>query len=241
MVARAVPEHDEFVANGCLLRYAIRVSPRRQTLCLRLYPDGRLQVAAPAHARLADIRGFLSERSAWIQRKQRELQARPVAPAPVCKDGARLPFLGGELVLRQRPAARRSLPAVCEAGALWVAAVEPPRARALVEAWYRRAALDHVTQRVAHFAPQVGRAPARIRIRAQKTRWGSCSARGTISINWRLMQADAAIMDYVIVHELCHLLQPNHSSRFWREVGRVLPEYLRLRKRLRDFGRAVQF
>jgi predicted metal-dependent hydrolase len=98
-----------------------------------------------------------------------------------------------------------------------------------------------VALRIAHFAPRVGRAPARISIRAQRTRWGSCSGRGTISINWRLMLASPEVMDYVIVHELCHLLQANHSARFWREVARVMPDYAHRQRQLREFGRQLVF
>ena len=114
-------------------------------------------------------------------------------------------------------------------------------ARPLVEAWYRQQARAHVASRIAHFAPRVGRAPVRISIRAQRTRWGSCSGRGTISINWRLMLASPEVLDYVIVHELCHLLQANHSARFWREVARVMPEYVGYQQQLREFGRQLVF
>ena len=129
--------------------------------------------------------------------------------------------------------------AVRHGGTLVVPASTSAQARPLVEAWYRRAAHVYVQQRMAYYAPLVGRAPTRITIRAQKTRWGSCSTRASISINWRLMQAAPDIIDYVIVHELCHLLQANHAPRFWREVARVLPDYETRRRRLREFGRNI--
>jgi predicted metal-dependent hydrolase len=234
-----MPERDELVVNGERLRYAIRVSRRRRTLCLRLYPDGEMQVVAPGHARLADVRHFVRERGAWIERKRLQWRGLAQDRSDPCADGRVLPLLGARLQLRHRPATRPR-PAAERIGDTLLLPVSTARgARPLVEAWYRRQAHTHVAQRIAHFAPLVGRAPARISIRAQRTRWGSCSGRGTISINWRLMLASPEVLDYVIVHELCHLLQANHSARFWREVARVMPEYARHQRALREFGRQL--
>lgn len=239
--ALSLPERDELVVNGERLRYAIRVSPRRQTLCLRLFPDGEMQVVAPGHARLADVRHFVRERGGWIERKRLQWRSAPAVPAQTdpCADGRMLPLLGRPLLLRHRPSAARR-PAARRVGNTLLLTVASARAaRPLVEAWYRQQAQRHVVERIAHFAPLVGRAPLRISIRAQRTRWGSCSGRGTISINWRLMLASPEVLDYVVVHELCHLLQANHSPRFWREVARVMPDYARHQQALGEFGRQL--
>ena len=119
---------------------------------------------------------------------------------------------------------------------LRVAAAGEDPARAAVELWYREAARHHALARIIHFAPLVGRAPKQIRIGGQKTRWGSCSARGTISLNWRLMLVPADLFDYVIAHELCHLIAPHHKPSFWRELARVMPDYEARRLTLRDIG-----
>jgi hypothetical protein len=235
----SVPEVDEFVVNGQLLQYRIRLSPRRRTLSLQLYQDGSLRVAAPRYARLADIRGFIAARLDWIERKRRQMQALAPHSPRTFADGMVLPLLGQEIILRQQP--ETPVTARRQDNELLVPLAPPARTRALVEAWYRREAHAHVTRRVAHFAPLVGRAPARISIRGQRTRWGSCSARGTVSINWRLMQGHAQLMDYVVVHELCHLLQANHSPAFWQEVGRVLPGHGALRKELLAFARSLSY
>ena len=232
-----VPEFDEFEVAGELLCYSIRLSARRRTLGLQLYQDGSLRVAAPHYARLADIRGFIAARIGWIQRKRRQGQGPVAHPPATYAEGMILPLLGQEIILRQQAGAagtprRRD-------DQLLLPPAPPARTRALVEGWYRREAHTHVTRRVAHCAPLVGRAPARISIRGQKTRWGSCSARGTVSINWRLMQGPPALLDYVVVHELCHLLQPNHSRAFWQEVERVLPRHVDLRRELLAFGRML--
>lgn len=234
---RTLPEEDELVVDGVRLCYRIQVSARRRTLCLRLFPNGQMQVVVPRYARLTDIRRFIGLRGAWIERQRAALRSQPLRAFDPCVHGTMLPLLGAELVLcHQMHTAKRPV-AVRHDNTLVVPASTSEQARPLVEAWYRRAAHDYVHQRMAYYAPLVGRAPARITIRGQKTRWGSCSAGASISINWRLMQASPDIVDYVIVHELCHLLQANHAPRFWREVARVLPDYETRRRRLREFGR----
>lgn len=103
----------------------------------------------------------------------------------------------------------------------------------------RRRAKERLSARAAHYAPIVGVSYGRIGIRCQRTRWGSCSSRGDLSFNCLLMLAPDYVADYVVVHELCHRLEMNHSPRFWSEVGRVLPDYQAARRWLRENGAAL--
>lgn len=103
----------------------------------------------------------------------------------------------------------------------------------------KRAARDDFSQRVAHFAPLVGVQPQALSVRAQHSRWGSCSSKGSLSLNALLMLAPEAVRDYVVVHELCHLKEMNHSARFWAEVERVLPDYRTWRDWLKVNGHAL--
>lgn len=100
-------------------------------------------------------------------------------------------------------------------------------------------ALELITERVAHFAPIVGVDYGRITVRSQTTRWGSCSAKGTLSFNCLLALVPREVLDYVVVHELCHRREMNHSARFWAEVGRVLPDYAARRRWLKTNGTAL--
>lgn len=108
--------------------------------------------------------------------------------------------------------------------------------RAALEQRYIAAAKEYFPKRVAYFNQFTGGSYNRITIRDQKTRWGSCSAKGTLSFNWRLMLAPPSIPDYVIVHELCHLTYMNHSAAFWNKVESVYPDYRSARKWLKDHG-----
>ena len=100
-------------------------------------------------------------------------------------------------------------------------------------------ALEYIPQRVAYYAPIVGVDYGRITIRNQKTRWGSCSGKGNLNFNCLLMLTPAEVIDYVVVHELCHRIEMNHSKAFWSEVERVLPGYKSARKWLKDNGDRV--
>lgn len=232
-----LPEQDHIEFAERALHYRIRESTRRRTLALELRADGTLTVAAPAGLSLAFVRRFVAGRRDWIDSK-RALLARYRAAVPALAHGACLPYLGGELTVHHdRTAGTRSL---CrrDGDRLLVCAADAALRPAL-ERWYRRAAADHFAARIAHFAPRIGRTPRRIAVRAARTRWGSCSQHGTISLNWRLMQMPPEILDYVVVHELCHLLVPNHSPRFWAEVARVLPDWRSRREQLQTLGRQL--
>ena len=111
--------------------------------------------------------------------------------------------------------------------------------RLALEKRYIAAAKEYFPKRAAHFQQFTGGSYDRITIRDQKTRWGSCSARGTLSFNWRLMLAPPAILDYVVVHELCHLTHMNHSAAFWQKVESVYPDYRTARKWLKDHGQEL--
>ena len=234
----SLPVRDVLELPDASLAYAIRASTRRRTLSLELRADGSLTVATPRGLSLATIRAFVESRRAWIEAK-RALLARPAPLRVLPEHGARLPYLGSELVLDISIAPSRRAACRCDSGNLMIEVPHDSAIRPAIEAWYRREAARHYAARLAHFAPLVGRAARKLVIRAQRTRWGSCSARGTISLNWRLMQAPPEILDYVLVHELCHLLVPNHSPRFWAEVARVLPDWRRRRAQLRQFGRSL--
>jgi hypothetical protein len=225
--------------SGPALAFELRRSPRRRSLALALRPDGSLAVAAPAAAPLALIHAFVASRRGWIESK-RALLAQFTTTRLTLADGVALPYLDRTLTLRVQPAASRS---ACQrhGDELHVRLAPAAALPAAVERWYRQAAAEHAHTRLAELAPRVGRAPARLAIRAQRSRWGSCSSRGVVNLNWRLLQMPAAVFDYVLVHELCHLLVPNHSPRFWREVARVLPDFAAQRAILHRLGRQLVF
>lgn len=105
-----------------------------------------------------------------------------------------------------------------------------------LEAVYRKKARRRIEQRTAYFAARMGVTYGRISIRSAKTRWGSCSSEGNLNFHWKLVLMPPRVLDYVVVHELAHRKEMNHSQRFWAEVERVLPDYGEQRAWLREFG-----
>lgn len=111
-----------------------------------------------------------------------------------------------------------------------------PAQRQALEKRYRQAAREYIPKRVSYYAQMLGVTYGTIRIAQQKTRWGSCSSSGTLSFHWKLMLAPPRVLDYVVVHELCHRKEMNHSPRFWALVEEILPDYKELRKWLAEHG-----
>lgn len=115
-----------------------------------------------------------------------------------------------------------------------------PQQREGLEKRYRQAAKEYFPRRVAYYAQQIGVTYGTIRIAGQKTRWGSCSSKGTLSFNWKLMLAPPKVLDYVVVHELCHRKEMNHSPRFWKLVEEIMPDYKEYKQWLKENGNTLQ-
>lgn len=113
--------------------------------------------------------------------------------------------------------------------------------RQMVEQWYRKEAKRYFASKIAYYEGKIGVRSNRLYIKDQKSRWGSCSSKGNINLNWRLLFAPEQIVAYVIVHELCHLKQMNHSAAFWYEVEKILPDYRERRQWLKEHGRQLQW
>lgn len=212
------------------IRYELRRSAARRTFCVQVFADGRVRASVPLKTPLPLVEAFVASRADWIARKQAHFAARRAPMA--LGDGTSLNLLGMPLVLRLTRT--RTIARVAQE--LRVPFAEGEALPRLLTRWLRVEAAAHAAQRVAYFAPLVGATPKRLSIRAQSTRWGSCSARGTISLNWRLLFAPAEVFDYVVVHELCHLKHPNHSPRFWAAVAAVMPDFARHRAALKDIA-----
>lgn len=209
--------------------YILRLSRRRRSIGITVHPDGRVIVAAPPRAPEAAIRRFVEEKRDWIERTKRRLAEHHAAHPPFAyEDGAALELLGRPVTLRVRrdPAAKRV--SVTLAGdELRVRAGERDgrdRIRRAVRFYCRGRLLALVPGMMVRWAKVVGAAPRILRVGDQRTEWGACSSAGRISLNWRLALAPPDLLEYVLVHELCHLKHHDHSARFWALVDRVLPD-----------------
>lgn len=212
------------------------VRSKRKTLALIVETDGALNVRAPLRMKEADIQKFVEEKMDWIKQKQAKA-LEDARPPRQYVDGEKFLYLGDEILLRIIP---KGKPALVMEGDFRLTKSAQPQAKSYFEAWYKKQARVVLTERVAHFARSRNVEFGKLRISSAITRWGSCSPKRTLSFTSRLVMAPLEIVDYVVVHELCHLEEMNHSKAFWACVEGIIPDYKARRKWLKDNGRELK-
>jgi len=212
------------------VHYALRRSARRSHGFM-INDDG-LHVTSPKRAPVDDIERAIRAKQHWILTKLFERSERHVMRAqraPVeWVDGARLPYLGADILLRLEPAARSHCLYDADTRTLRLGVtpgLEDWQVRERVKLWFQDEARRLFGERLDLYAPRVGVSYNAYAISSAGTRWGSCTVAGNIRLNWKLVHYPLALLDYVVVHELAHLREMNHSPRFWAVVGAVFPDY----------------
>ncbi|MBI4756340.1 MAG: M48 family metallopeptidase [Betaproteobacteria bacterium] len=223
------PSQHRIVLEGRSVDYRLRFSARR-TVGMRVDGQG-LWVGAPRRMGLAQVEAALARHGAWVLRKLDEWALRPATPVPTAiADGMSLPLLGQPWRLSLAPGANR---VHFEAPGILLRPRAGSDAAALLRRGLRREAMALLSARVAHHAAAMGCSPASLRLSQARTRWGSCNARGAIRLNWRLIHLPLALVDYVVIHELAHLVELNHSPRFWAVVAQACPPWRERRAELK--------
>jgi len=239
-VAEGEPPLKRIVLGAHTVDYALRRSARRSIGFM--IDDEGLRVTAPRRCTQVDIDNAIRAKQRWILTKlleRGERRARHQERTPIeWKDGARLPYLGGEITLRLEEAARSHCQFDAGSGELWIGVVpglSEWQLKERVKLWFQAEAKRLFRERLEFFAPQLGVSYQAFALSSAGTRWGSCTIEGNIRLNWRLVHYAPALVDYVVVHELAHLREMNHSPAFWATVGEVYPDYdgarLALKKR----------
>lgn len=217
-----------------LINYTVKRSRRRRRISLTIDEQG-LRVGAPWRASDRAIDALLHTHASWVLRKLAEWQARR-PPSRLWQDGDTLMLQGQVLRLALATGPQEiQLHHDC----MVVSPGQPGGAdaiRATIIDWLRQQALQCFRTRVGHFHPLLGVAEPEIRLSNARTRWGSCHVNGHIRLNWRLIQFPLHLVDYVVVHELAHLVEMNHSPRFWQAVARLIPDYGARRSEIRTEG-----
>jgi predicted metal-dependent hydrolase len=224
----------------------VRRRPYRRTVGVTLRLNGQIQVSAPACTSLAQIHQFLTAHQDWIERTLGKYQTlRQAHPQKTYARGERFPFLGEKLVLDYQQGRgerwgirREGERLVIDVPAGKWASFAPEQAHIelapLVARFFEASGRQILSERLKVYSARMQLAPTGVSFRSQKTRWGSCSGNGRISLNWRLVFAPLEVVDYVVAHELAHLRHHNHSAAFWALVATQIPEPLRCRRWLRD-------
>ena len=228
-----------------LVAYALK-RVRRRSIGFIVGTEG-LSVNAPKWVGLGDIEAALHEKAGWILRKlaeQQERGQRLQAARVDWRDGTGIPFLGETVIIVLDARATgailntdaTALPGVprltLHVGLPQSATAE--QIRDTVQSWLQRQARRVFEERCRHFTQQLGVRYTRLSLSSAQTRWGSASADGSIRLNWRLIHFGLLTIDYVVVHELAHLREMNHSPRFWDVVRSVVPDYEQVRGTLKD-------
>ena len=219
--------------EGQSVSYSVRASQRAKRISVRYSLSAGLEVVYPPGVRQPDPVALLQERSAWILSAIEKFRnANAEMPLRDYREGEDFLFRGASFRLQLTTTrSRRPISARLTDRHLVVALPDSaPSAtcaeiRQAIERFYRAQAQDYLPKRVKELAGSHGFNYARVRIKNQKTRWGSCSAKRNINLNMRLMMAPDAAIDYVIIHELCHLRELNHSPAFWAFVELYCPEF----------------
>jgi predicted metal-dependent hydrolase len=201
---------------GRRIDLAVRRSPRARRLYLRVDPvEAHVELILPRWVGLQEGLRFANDRRGWLEARLAAIPAR----TPFI-DGATIALFGEPVTIRHRPEARGAVRR--EAGELFVSGAAEHVARR-VRDWIKAQARREFAIRSHAIAERVGRRIARVRISDPRSRWGSCSARGGLAYSWRLALAPPHVIDYVVAHEVAHLVEHNHGRRFWRLVEELSP------------------
>jgi predicted metal-dependent hydrolase len=223
--------------SGQIVSFAVRRSTRARRARLVVHPWDGVEVVLPSRSSAGEAERIVRRHGAWLLAR---LAERPAPPAPLA-DGSEIAWRGSTVVLHVRVGRGR---ARVRDGELTVSVADPSDSTAVARAVERLGKAEArrlLEADVAVAAAALGVHPTGLAIRDPRTRWGSCSSRGTLSFSWRLVLAPPEVLRYVAVHEVCHLVEPNHQPPFWALVERLLPGWREQRTWLRRHGSSLRF
>ena len=221
--------------------WSVRESQRARRLTVRVFHTGRVEVVVPSRTSPRAVERFLERHRPWIERKREEARRRAGPPVPFPPPQVDLPACEESWRIHLSAGTRRARIACGSPGELVLIgdAGNGQSARQALRRWLVDRARQALSPLLAECARELGLSYERILIRRQRTRWGSCSTRGTVSLNCCLLFQRPAVVRYLMIHELVHTLHMNHSRRFWQRVARHCPEYRDLDRELLDGWRRV--
>ena len=208
---------------------------RKKSASIRLRGD-LVEVSVPMTLSDSRIRDLVVRRSTWIKNKLQEQSARPCLAPREYVSGETVTYLGKNYRLKVLEGDQPSMKlkrGYVEATVTKTDVDPKGTVRGLLQDWYRSHAKKRLGEKTVRLASVIGVNPASVTVKNYKSRWGSCSTKGDISYNWRIILAPHSIVDYVVVHELCHILEHNHSSKYWKHVERHVPNWRECREWLK--------
>ena len=216
--------------------FAVRVSVRARRLTARVHVGGRVEIVVPIGVKPHAVRDFVRRFTPWIDRKVAAMRcfAAPTDPVP---ENVEFALTEEKFAVEWRRGPQRGLEQAV--GRIALQAPDEGGARSLLRDWLKRAAYERLAPRLLQLADELNYSVERVSIRCQRTRWGSCSTRGTVSLNCSLLFLKLEVVRYLFVHELAHTRHMNHSANFWQLVGKIEPDFRRLDRDLLAGWRTV--
>ncbi len=238
-------ENGRFLIGDVALNYALSRSPRRKrTIAFSLESPGNIRILAPLRTNIHTIEKIIQRRAGWINRRMGELERYAVPSVKQFADGESVLYLGQSYPLHIVRQSDAKPDCRLENDRIKITLNENStpqeelrhETRLDILLWYKRQARQEFKTRMDEWADRLGVKYHSLIISNPRRLWGSCSPDNKIRINWRLIMAPPALLDYVIAHELCHVIHKNHSARFWKCLEKVMPDYKERRKLLRAIG-----
>lgn len=216
------------------------IRSKRKTISISLTSHQGVLIRAPFFVKDQEIERIVNSKRDWIKKhldelvqQQREIKQRKFI------SGEKLFYLGQEYQLKvvvqdklKKPMVSLNRPELV----VTVKQSDPAAVRAVLAKWYQQMAKELITQKISGLCKQYQEEIGTIRIKELKSRWGSCSSKRNLNFNWKLMMAPESVLDYVVVHEFCHLKQMNHSNDFWSWVEQIMPGYQQPKLWLKKYG-----
>jgi predicted metal-dependent hydrolase len=226
-----------------IIQFDIKKGKRKKTVAIHVHPTTKVTVLSPQQLDEEKILMILQKKAKWIIEKQEQIKNhRDSNPVKEFVSGESFPYLGRYYRLKVIKSFTDSEGTCRLVNGRFLVEVKGNRGgeidrvavkRSLIN-WYLEHANGTIRERVERFSQQIGRWPANIEVKNQERRWGSWSHNGSIRFNWKIIMAPISVMDYVIVHELCHLIHPHHSYHFWQKVQSIIPDYKKRRDWLKE-------
>ena len=243
-----IEEERQIRFGRTIIDYGIRRSPRRQTVAVAVDPVEGVMLTAPSSATAERLDEVVRDKAPWIVDRLRLVaQSELRADAHEFVSGESFAYLGRHYRLKVKPL-KTPGEAKLDRGFL---VVPVPRdleferrsryAERVLRAWYIEHARQKLPSRVAYWAARIGVEAPQLVVKDQQKRWGSCDQAGTVRLNWKIIQAPMRLVDYVVAHELVHLIHTDHTKAFWARLGQAMPDYDRRKEELRRLGPRLEW
>ena len=222
--------------DNCLNFQLARSKRRRKTISLHIKEDGRVVIYVPYHTPKGEIEGFIKEKESWVIKKISEKGRSIKETEKAFISGEKFLYLGESYPLEIGDTHYRGLPLKLSFGKFILDKDRLEEARDLFIHWYKREAKEKIEGRLHYFSNRLQLFPKGLKITSAKYRWGSCSRDSRLSFSWKIIMAPLSVIDYVLIHELVHIKEKNHSKRFWTYLEIILPDYRKHRFWLKENG-----